>query len=100
MAVEIIVSHGSVLGTVTTYEKYLEYLLSHSKKLEESSIDNSCRKVNIADTHSMLLYIPEDSYYDEATDLATYMGGQDVDMIHSMLQCNQTLQEGKPRPSP
>ena len=28
------------------------------------------------------------------------MGGQDVDMIHSMLEYNQALCDGKPRPRP
>ena len=45
-AVETIISHGSALCTVTTYEKYLEYLVSHSEKLEESSIDNYGQRVN------------------------------------------------------
>ena len=48
----------------------------------------------------MELYLPEDSYYVETTDLAAYMGEQDIDMIHSMLKCNQGLRDGNPRPRP
>ena len=88
------------LNKTTTYKEYLRYLVSHSEKLEESSVDKSGCKANIADTHFMQLYLPEDSYYNEATNLVAYMGEQDVDMIHLMLQCNQALQEGKPRPRP
>ena len=34
-------SYVSAPGTATTYKKYLEYLVLHSEKLEESSSDNS-----------------------------------------------------------
>ena len=40
-------------------------------------------------------YIPDDNHYKEATDLAAYMGEQDVDIIHSMLECNQALRDRK-----
>ena len=90
------ISHGSVPSTVKTCEEYLEYLLSHSKKLKESNTDNSGHKVNIADTHYIKSYLPEDLYYDKATNLAAYMDDQDVDMIHSMLECNQALCDGRP----
>ena len=94
-AVKTIISSTNRNKT-TSYQEYLDYLVAHSKKLEESSIDYSGRKANIADTHFMELYLPEDSYYNDATNLAAYMGEQDIDMIHSMLQCNQALREGKP----
>ena len=45
-------------------------------------------------------YLPGDYYYNEANNLAAYMGEQDVDMIHSMLECNQALRNGRPRPKP
>ena len=32
--------------TTTTYGEYMDYLVSHTKKLEENNIDNSGRKVN------------------------------------------------------
>ena len=82
----------------------MDYLVSHSEKLEEVAADNSGLKVNVADTHFMESYLPGDSYYDESTNLAAYMGNsmgeQDVNMIHSVLQCNQALREGQPRPKP
>ena len=70
-AMKTIISHGSASGTVTIYGKYLEYLISHSEKLEESSIDNSGCKVNIADIHFMESYLHEDSYYNEAFNVIT-----------------------------
>ena len=60
-AVEIIVSHGSTSGTATMSEKYMEYLVSHSEILEASKAKNSKRKINLADTHFIELYLPEDS---------------------------------------
>ena len=90
-SIETIIANGSQSGTAIPYEKYMDYLVSHSEKLEEGAADNSGLKVNVADSHFMDSYLPEDSYYDEATSLATYMGERDVDMIHSMLECNQVL---------
>lgn len=43
-------------------------------------------------------YIPHDTHYEEATNLAAYMGERDVDMIKSILECNQALCKGKPCP--
>ena len=50
-------------------------------------MENVKRKVNIADTsYYMDSYEPEDSYYDEASNLAAYMGERgDVDSIHNVL---------------
>ena len=80
----------------------MDYLVSHSEKLEEGAINNSNLKVNVADTNFIESYLPEDSYYDNATDLVASMGEimseQDVDIIHSVLLCNQVLQEGRPGP--
>ena len=47
-------------------------------------------------------YSPPDTYYNDATDLSTYMidQGEDVDMIQVVLQCNQAMKQGKPRPPP
>ena len=43
-------------------------------------------------------YIPEDSYYNEATNLEPFMGERgDVNAIQNMLQCNQALRHGKPK---
>ena len=47
----------------------------------------------------MDFYLPVDPYYNEATDLAAFMGERgDVDLIHNMLQCSQVLRDGKPKP--
>ena len=76
----------------------MEYLVSHTEKLEESSIDNSGRKANEVQTSFLDSYIPDDSHYEEATDLTTYMGERNVDMIQSTLECYQALREGKTHP--
>ena len=81
----------SSAGTVTTYEEYLEYLVSHTEKLEESSIDNLGRNVNMVETNFMDSYIPDNTYYGEGTDLATYLGEREVDMNHSTLEHYQML---------
>ena len=78
----------------------MDYLVSHLEKSEESAADNSGQRVKEAATNFMESYILNDTYYDEAIDLAAYMGEQDVDMIHSVLLCNQALQDRKPRPRP
>ena len=79
-------------GIATTYEKYWDYLVSVSEKLEEGLKENVNQKVNIANTYYMDSYLPEESYYDEATNLAI------VDVIQNMLQCSQALRDAKPRP--
>ena len=63
-------------------------------------MENVKRKVNVADTsYFMDSYEPEDSYYDEATDLAVYMGERgDVDSIHNVLQYSCAFCNGKPKP--
>ena len=50
-------------------------------------------------SYSMFSYEPNNSYYNEATDLAVYMGERgDVDSIHDMLQCSRAYRDGKPKP--
>ena len=63
-------------------------------------MENVKRKVNQADTsYFMDSYEPNDSYYDEATDLDVYMGERgDVDSIHDMLQYRCAYRDGKPKP--
>ena len=63
-------------------------------------MENVKRKVNQAETsYFMDSYEPEDSYYDEATDLAVYMGDRgDVNSIQDMLQCSRAYRDGKPKP--
>ena len=96
-AVESIVAHGSTPGTAITYEKSMEYLISHSEALEASTVDNTKRRVNVADF--MDSYNQEDSYYNEATHLAVYMGERgDVDEFQMVLECNQALCDGKSCP--
>ena len=75
----------------------MEYLVSHSEALEASTVDNTTRRVSIADF--MDSYNQQDSYYDKATHLAAYMGERgDVDEIQMVLECNQALRNGNPRP--
>ena len=68
------------------------------EKLEEGIKDNVHRKVDVVDTNFLQSYIPDDSHYNEATNLAAYMGEQDVDIFYSMLECNQALRDGNQRP--
>ena len=74
----------------------MEYLVSHSEALEVSNsnnANNSNRRVNVADF--MDSYNQEDSYYDEATELAAFMGERgDVDEIQRFLECNQARRSG------
>ena len=44
-------------------------------------------------------YASDDLRYDEATELSTYMGQQDVKMVQYTLECNKTMHDGKPRPN-
>ena len=69
-----------------------------SEKLEVGMNDTVHQKLNVVDTNFMQLYLPEDSYYDKAANLAAYMGERNVDMIQLVLECNQALGDGKPRP--
>ena len=62
--------------------------------------NNLGQKVNVAETNFMDSYILDDAHYDEATELVAYMGERDVNMVQSMLKCNQGLKEGKPPPRP
>ena len=39
---------------------------------------NVTYKVNIADTYYMDSYSPEEAYYEEATDLAAFMGEREM----------------------
>lgn len=63
-AVETSISKRS-LGTALPYVEYMEYLVSHAEKLEESSMVNF-KKANVVETNFMDSYIPEDMYYDKA----------------------------------
>ena len=94
-AVVTIISHGSTPGIDIRYEKYMEYLVLHSETLETSTVNNSKRKVNIADF--MESYNQEDLYYNRATHLAAYMGEKgDIDEIQMVLKCNRSLRNRKP----
>ena len=95
-AVETIISNTK-LNTTTSYEEYLDYFVSHSEKIEESGADKSGRRANVAETNFMESFVLDDTHYKEATDIAIYMGEQDVDMIHSMLEYNQALRDEKLR---
>ena len=66
----------------------IEYLVAHSEKLEESSIDNSGQKVNIVEINLMYSYIPNNIHYEQATDLTAYMRERDFNMIQSTTECS------------
>ena len=86
--------------TTPTYDEYFDYLMFHAKQLEASFIDNTTtRKVNSAKSDYLQLYTLSDAFYEDAIDLSSYMVNQDVDTIHNILQCNQALKEGRPRPT-
>ena len=90
-------------GTTPTYEEYYEYLLGYTKKLEAAVTDNiTNQKANAAESDYLQPYSPSDACYNDATKLSTYMieRGEDVDMIQDVLQCNQAMNQGKPRPPP
>ena len=101
-AVETIIANGSASITPISYQKYVDYLGKHSEMLEEGTINNTNLKVNIADSlYYMDSYKPEDSYYDEATNLAAFMGERgDIDGLQHVLQCSKALRDGKPKPNP
>ena len=91
-AVGTIIANGSVLGTPNSYQKYMDYLVKHSKMLEEGKVKNTTLKVDSADTYYMDSYDPNHSYYNDATDLAAFMGKRgDVDVIRNLLQRSQAL---------
>lgn len=64
-AVETVISTNKP-GTTTTYVEYMDHLVSHPEKLDESNIDNSDRKVNVVEPNFMDSYIPDDNHYEEA----------------------------------
>ena len=79
----------------------MDYLVQHADMLEEGAMNNTNRKANKMNTYDMDSYDANDSYYDEATDLSTYMGNLgDVGALQHTLQCNQAMREGRPRPKP
>ena len=101
-AVETVIANGSASSTPISYQKYMDYLVKHSKMLEEGKTNNTNLKVNIADSsYYMDSYEPEDSYYDKPTGLAAFMGERgDVDGLQHMLQFSQALRDRKLKPNP
>ena len=92
-AVETIVLHCSAPGTATTYEKYLEHLVLHSEKQEESGVGNSSCRVNVVETNSAESYLPCDTHYEDATDLAAYR----YDSFDVGMQSSATQQQTAPK---
>ena len=80
----------------------MDLLSSCSASLEKGLKDKVHCKVNIAESSYYTdSYGPEDSYYNEATDLLAYMGELgNVDALQHILQCSQAMREGKPKPKP
>ena len=82
--------------TVPTYLEYFEYLMFHSKQLEASVVDNTAaRKANTAETGYLRQNSPSDPDFQQASDLAIYMGVQYADFGQSVLECNKTMTAGK-----
>ena len=53
----------------------------------------------MVDTYCMDSCLPHNPYYNEATSLAAFMGEKgDVNVIQNVLECNQALRNGKPKP--
>ena len=75
-------------GTTPTYNEYYEYMLEYAKKLEAAVTDNNTsQKANAAESDYLQPYSPSDAWYNEATELSTYMidRGEDVDIIQDIL---------------
>lgn len=90
-------------NTTPTYDEYFGYMLGYSKKLEASVTDHTTAcKANIAESDYMQPYLSSNEYYDDATNVSTYMvhQGGDVDMIQEVLQCNRAMKQEKPLPPP
>ena len=97
--VETIIANGNKAGTPISYHTYMDYLVQHSDMLDEGALNNTTLKANKSQSNYMESYEPQDSYFDDATDLSAYMGEQtDVDELQHTLLCNQAMREGKPRP--
>ena len=68
----------------------------------EAAVTNNTtsRKANSAKSDYLLPYSPSDECYNDATDLSNHMvdQGRDADMTQGILQCNQGMKQGKPRP--
>ena len=89
-------------GPLPTYDEYYKYLLVYAKKLEAAVEDNTPSQKKSSETDYLTPYSPSASCYSNATDLLAYMldRGDDVDMIHDVLQCYQAMIEGRPRLPP
>ena len=71
--------------TTPTYDKYLDYLMLHAKQIEAFIINNTTkRKSNSAEFDYLQPYTPSDPFYEDATNLSSYMINQDVDIIHNV----------------
>ena len=98
-ATKEIICQSQTPPTIPTYEEYFDYLMFHSKQLEVSVINNTLtKKANSSETEYLTLNSLSDPFFDQATDLSTYMVNRDVDMVQYTLECNQALKEGRPRP--
>ena len=86
-------------GPTPTYEKYYKYLLQYAKKMEVSvEINTPACKANSSETDYLTQKSPSDPNFSQASDLSSFMGNQDVDMVQYTLECNQAMKEGRPRP--
>lgn len=85
---QIFINKGT--RTATTYEEYWDYLVSVWENLEKGIKDKVQRKANVADNlYYTDSYLPDDPYYDEASDLSAYMGNLcDIDAYN--IRCNVT----------
>ena len=79
-------------NTTPTYDEYFEYMLEYAKKLEAAVTNNTTSRIeNVAKSDYLQPYSPSDEYYDGAAELSFNMEdqGEDVDIIHDVLQCNK-----------
>ena len=91
------ICQSQIPPTSPTYDKYFDYLTFHAKQTEAFIIDNNTtRKANSTKSDYLQSYISSDPFYEDATDLTSYMVNQDIVMIHDILQCNQPLKQGRP----
>ena len=78
----------------------MDYLVQHSDMLDKGALNNTTLKANKTQAYYMESYAPQDSYFEDATNLSAYMGEQsNVDELQHTLLCNQAIREGKPQPA-
>ena len=79
-------------GPTPTYDEYYRYLLQYAKKLEVSvEINTPAHKANSSETDYLTQNSPFNSNFSQASDLSSFIGNQDVDMVQHTLEYNQAM---------